>query len=497
MFEDKFKKALSFLDKYYFDYKTSDTGFHYLGLVFDEIFENSVFSIDYLNIEDYFEVISNVQYDETESLSIQYSSLNDECYAKLFNGIMSLIHKQKDEQSVKIEKRILNFFKRNNIYYILNGDYYSFYFEKIIGSGSYADVIYISESLLKKRLNKRNLDDFNQKKRFKYEYENMKKLSDVDSVLNVFEYNDEEHSYIMEKCDCCLYDYLVNNILTPEKANNIILQVLNSVKEIHSRNIIHRDIHLGNFLIKRDKIVISDFGLSKDLDIKRSLTSSDTPKNNNSFVDPVGLKDFRKLDKLSDIYSVGKVIEFIISNISDLQTIYAPIIEKCLERRRESRYQSIEEVISDVKNIQDEEDKKVKYLQIIQDMKKGNFNINVKNIVLNLTSNDSIADFIVQNRLLNFGKIFLNFNFTDQEKIAFSIRDNYVNATGYNGRNNYDIFASIASYITDSSQEIKIKRIFYLLLKEIANKYRWNAKGKLNYIESKYSYLKINENINS
>ncbi len=54
MSHDDFLRLLDFLDSKMFDYKTTETGWNYTGLIFDYLFENSVFSIDYLNVEDFF-----------------------------------------------------------------------------------------------------------------------------------------------------------------------------------------------------------------------------------------------------------------------------------------------------------------------------------------------------------------------------------------------------------------------------------------------------------
>ena len=68
---------------------------------------------------------------------------------------------------------------------------------------------------------------------------------------------------------------------------------------------------MGNILIKEGHVVLSDFGLSKDTMINHSLKSTSTPKNSHYFIDPIGLHDFTALDKLSDIYSIGKIIDYI------------------------------------------------------------------------------------------------------------------------------------------------------------------------------------------
>ena len=70
----------------------------------------------------------------------------------------------------------------------------------------------------------------------------------------------------MELAMCSLLDLLKKHYTKglDEKYISIILrQVLNGLKELHSNNIIHRDIKAGNILISHDGIIkISDFGIS-------------------------------------------------------------------------------------------------------------------------------------------------------------------------------------------------------------------------------------------
>lgn len=123
-----------------------------------------------------------------------------------------------------------------------------------------------------------------------------KKLSSSPFVLKVFHYDSMDNSYLMEKCDCNLYDFLNRN---PFKIiRNLILGMI----DVHQAGIIHRNLHLGNILLKGREMVLSDFGLSKDTMVSHSLKSTSTPKNSHYFMDPIGLSDFTKLDKLSDIF---------------------------------------------------------------------------------------------------------------------------------------------------------------------------------------------------
>lgn len=50
-------------------------------------------------------------------------------------------------------------------------------------------------------------------------------------------------------------------------AANLILQLVNSLEYIHSKNIVHRDIKCENLVISRDgQLKLIDFGSSVDLD---------------------------------------------------------------------------------------------------------------------------------------------------------------------------------------------------------------------------------------
>ena len=77
------------------------------------------------------------------------------------------------------------------------------------------------------------------------------------------------------------------------------------------------------------------------------MKSTSTPKNSHYFIDPIGLHDFTALDKLSDIYSIGKIIDYITSE-SELNKKLSYVISKATERNRSKRYTTMDEFIQDV-----------------------------------------------------------------------------------------------------------------------------------------------------
>ncbi|MFR6141778.1 MAG: hypothetical protein ACLUJM_03445, partial [Finegoldia sp.] len=79
---------------------------------------------------------------------------------------------------------------------------------ELIGEGGFANV-YLQKStgLVIKKLKRENLLEENSKHRFKREFEITKSLSDIEGIINVYDFNESEYFYVMEKCDSTLYDF--------------------------------------------------------------------------------------------------------------------------------------------------------------------------------------------------------------------------------------------------------------------------------------------------
>jgi hypothetical protein len=70
---------------------------------------------------------------------------------------------------------------------------------------------------------------------------------------------------IMPLFDISLHDYALNNSLSQEVILRIVLDMMNIIEDVHSCNIIHRDIKPQNFMLKGQDLYIIDFGLSTTL----------------------------------------------------------------------------------------------------------------------------------------------------------------------------------------------------------------------------------------
>ena len=77
MIESKVDELLKFWDNIFMEERVEVDGrgyygSHYMGLCLDEYFSNSIYDIDYLSIEDYFDAEAGVSYNERQGLYAQY-----------------------------------------------------------------------------------------------------------------------------------------------------------------------------------------------------------------------------------------------------------------------------------------------------------------------------------------------------------------------------------------------------------------------------------------
>ncbi len=166
--------------------------------------------------------------------------------------------------------------------------------------------------------------------------------------------------------------------LTVGKAVSIAKQICAGLKEAHSLGIIHRDLKPNNIMIDRGgNVRIMDFGIARAVKGK-SITGSGAIIGTPEYMSPEQVEG-KDVDQRSDIYSLGIILYKMLTDRVPFEgdsaitvgvkqrteTPKAPknfneripddfnqLILKCLEKDRENRYQSAEELRSELENIE-------------------------------------------------------------------------------------------------------------------------------------------------
>lgn len=447
--EQNYTKILNYFDKHLWDGKTSDSNWNYYGLILDWYFEDSVLCIDYMDIFDYFDHNGGFVFVDDKYFLEQYGSIPSGKYLKLIENVLNIlkhttVNKEKSNHMIEMVTRVL---KRDHVK-VINPEigYLSVMRNDIIDSGSYCNIVLVRDGVVRKELISVFQNDEKLKKRMQYEFENTQKLQGCPAILSVFNFDFETHSYLMEQCEKNLYKHLEDEMeLSFDERLKIIIDILTGMAFAHENSIIHRDLHLGNILKIGKDFVIADFGLSKDLSIERSMKSSFTEKNNHLFVDPLAISDFTKLDQKSDVYSIGKIMDYVLThNASDHNHILKTVVERCTSRNKDLRYDTTQQILDEVEVILINQDQAVSNQNTINKILNNLYDAQVHEFIIGLTETDNISKFIVEHGLSSFWKLVLKFESVYQLKILQSISYNYSEATGYRGWTNYDIFSQIS-----------------------------------------------------
>jgi hypothetical protein len=213
---------------------------------------------------------------------------------------------------------------------------------------------------------------------------------DHENIVKLYDCNVYPVPYFeMELCDGSLQ----NEKLSVEKAVGLVLDIARGLRYAHERKIIHGDLKLSNILMKHGRVKISDWGLSKVKTEKSVSLSGITP----SYSAPEQIShEFGKADERTDIWQLGVVFyELVTGKLpfeGDLSKIYVSILQdqpippseinqdsksiehiimKCLRKRKEERYQSMDELIEDLK----------KYAGEIRTMEMTTYQISDKTIL--------------------------------------------------------------------------------------------------------------------
>lgn len=210
-----------------------------------------------------------------------------------------------------------------------------------IGEGGFANVYrQKSTGLIVKKLKDDFLTDRGIRSRFKREFNITKSLQDAHGIIQVYTFDEGNCSYTMEPAEITLEKYVRGNSLTDEIRINCIRQILYIMSEVHKRDIIHRDISANNIFIVAGMLKIADFGLGKDLNVFNSHNTFLTRGlGQYIYCAPEQFMMLKEGDKQSDVYSLGRVINFIMTgDPRDSHHIFRSVAEKATNDSPAYRY---------------------------------------------------------------------------------------------------------------------------------------------------------------
>jgi len=172
-----------------------------------------------------------------------------------------------------------------------------------------------------------------------------------------------------------LRDLLIKEELSINKIIDIASQICEGLTEAHRKGIFHRDIKPDNILIDENgQVKIADFGLAKERG-KTKVTKTGSTLGTLDYMSPEQLSS-GEVDHRSDIWSVGVVIyEMITGRLpfkgdydaavsysivnekveplarykSGISEAFQHIIDKALDKEKDTRYQNIADLLTDLK----------------------------------------------------------------------------------------------------------------------------------------------------
>ena len=237
--------------------------------------------------------------------------------------------------------------KKNDTYELTSEDEDLVY----VGEGGFA-LVYRRKSngVIVKKLKEEFLLKKDIKSRFKREYDITKSLNDIHGIIEVYAFNAEDYSYTMKYAEQSLHSYITDHSHTFENQLTMLRQVLYIIDRVHTRNIVHRDISPQNILIISGMLHVSDFGLGKDLDMFHSHRTTYTNSFGQfSYCAPEQFMQLKDGDKQSDVYSLGKLINFIItSNPNNYNHIFRSVTEKATNENPHFRYIDAKQLLAAV-----------------------------------------------------------------------------------------------------------------------------------------------------
>lgn len=176
--------------------------------------------------------------------------------------------------------------------------------------------------------------------------------NDNEFVPKVENFNEEDGSYLQEEAVDSLECYISSTKDLPNMIKlKIVEQIVKAIRHIHSFGVIHRDLHPGNiFKFKDGKWKVSDFGLSYDSISNLSCVEKHNGVYGNpDYISPEQKEHLNNSTFQSDIFSVGKLINFIFNKKPNCYNHPLKNISlKCCSKNPNKRYNNVTLLLEDI-----------------------------------------------------------------------------------------------------------------------------------------------------
>ncbi len=192
------------------------------------------------------------------------------------------------------------------------------------------------------------------------------------------------HYFVMEYVEgrTLHEDLAAGNVFAEDKALDIIIQVAHALAHAHAHGLIHRDVKPKNIMINTAGVVkLADMGLAREVtDIKAAQTEKGKAYGTPYYIAPEQIRGEVDIDGRADIYGLGTTfyhmvtgrVPFMAEDPMDVMRKHlkeqlvppdhintalsagvSEVIEVMMAKRKESRYDNVEELMTDLEAVRD------------------------------------------------------------------------------------------------------------------------------------------------
>lgn len=175
----------------------------------------------------------------------------------------------------------------------------------------------------------------------------LSKTSAYLATIDYFQTQDDKLVYLTQIYQGRSLEQAINDhiVLSQEQVKVLIYQLCSGLKSLHARGIIHRDIKPANIILTPECCVIIDYDITRKYN--KDKYNDTTALGTKYFASPEQY-GFKQTTPQSDIYSLGKTLEVVVSKCCNhtTQTFFAPLIKQASALDPKDRFEDIDAMLT-------------------------------------------------------------------------------------------------------------------------------------------------------